>query len=84
MIINKVSLVMKKASTLKIAAKLRQLTAYSTVRENDTCWLSTYKMGTRFFKIQSQLSVLVELLECLAQPLRNRYSFKSTSFTYKV
>jgi hypothetical protein len=69
MIINKVSLVMKKASTLKIAAKLRQLTAYSTVRENDTRWSSTYQMLTRFFKIQSQLSVLAELLEWLPSHL---------------
>ena len=68
-IINKVSLVMKKASTLKIAAKLRQLTAYSTVRENDTRWSSTYQMLTRFFKIQSQLSVLAELLELLPSHL---------------
>ena len=68
-IINKVSLVMKKASTLKIAAKLRQLTAYSTDRENDTRWLSTYQMITRFFKIQVQLSVLAELLEWLPSHL---------------
>jgi BED zinc finger len=69
MIINKVSMVMKKASTLKVAAKLRQLTAYSTVRENDTRWSSTYQMIKRFFKIQSHLSVLAELLEWLPSHL---------------
>ena len=35
-IIGKVATVMKKASTLKIAAKLRQLTKYACVKENDT------------------------------------------------
>lgn len=43
-VIEKVSKVMKKASTLKVASKLRQLTAYHTVRENDTRWLSTFQM----------------------------------------
>jgi hypothetical protein len=56
---------MKKASTLKIAAKLRKLTAYSTVCENDTRWSSTFQMLSRFFKIQQQLGVIVELLELL-------------------
>ncbi len=65
MTISKVSLIMKKASTLKIVTKLRKLTAYSTVRENDTRWSLTYQILTRFFKIQSLLSVLAELLECL-------------------
>jgi hypothetical protein len=56
---------MKKASTLKIAAKLRKLTAYSTVRKNDTRWSSTFQMLSRFFKIQQQLGVIVELLDLL-------------------
>jgi hypothetical protein len=64
-IIGKVASVMKKASTLKIAAKLGKLTAYSTVCENDTRWLSTFQMLSRFFKIQQQLGVIVELLELL-------------------
>jgi len=64
-IIGKVASVMKKASTLKIAAKLRKLTAYSTVCENDTRWSSTFQMLSRFFKIQQQLGVIVELLELL-------------------
>ncbi len=61
----KVASVMKKASTLKIAAKLGKLTAYSTVCENDTRWLSTFQMLSRFFKLQQQLGVIVELLELL-------------------
>ena len=64
-IIGKVASVMKKASTLKIAAKLGKLTAYSTVCENDTRWLSTFQMLSRFFKLQQQLGVIVELLELL-------------------
>ena len=56
---------MKKASTHKITSKLRKLTAYSTVRDNDTCRSSTFQMISRFFKIQAHLNVLVELLEFL-------------------
>ena len=60
-VIEKVSKVMKKASTLKVASKLRQLTAYHTVRENDTRWSSTFQMIDRFLKIQGHLSQLTEL-----------------------
>ncbi len=83
-IIGKVASVMKKASTLKIAAKLRKLTAYTTVRENDTRWSSTFQMLSRFFKIQHQLGVIVELLELLpthvkidilSKPLRSLSKF---------
>ena len=76
-VINKVSLVMKKASTLKIASKLRKLTAYSTVRDNDTRWSSTFQMISRFFKIQAHLNVLVELLELLPTHLEIDILFKA-------
>jgi ribosomal protein L37AE/L43A len=68
-VIEKVSQVMKKASTLKVAAKLRQITAYSTVRENDTRWSSTFQMIDRFLKIQGHLSQMVELLALLPNPI---------------
>jgi hypothetical protein len=61
-IILKVSNIMKKASTLKVAAQLRLLTSYSAVRENATRWSSTYQMITRFLQIQVQLSSIVDLL----------------------
>ena len=61
-ILSKVSNVMKKASTLKVASKLRALTHYSTVRENATRWSSTYQMVSRFLKIQHHLSAIVDLL----------------------
>ena len=60
---------MKKAATLKVSAKLRQLTKLAVVRENATRWSSTYEMIDRYFKIQMQLSALVELLELLPTPL---------------
>lgn len=62
-IIKKVAFVMKKASTLKIAAKLRKLTAYSTVRENDTRWSSTFQMLSRYDLISTELSSINDLLE---------------------
>jgi hypothetical protein len=61
-VILKVSNVMKKACTLKLAAKLRELTDYSAVKENATRWSSTYQMVSRFLKIQQQLSCVSELL----------------------
>ena len=60
---------MKKAATLKVSAKLRQLTKLAVVWENATRWSSTYEMIDRYFKIQMQLSALVELLELLPTPL---------------
>jgi hypothetical protein len=61
-ILSKVANVMKKASTLKVASKLRALTQYSTVRENATRWSSTYQMVKRFLTIQQHLSAIVDLL----------------------
>jgi hypothetical protein len=68
-IIEKVEAVMKKASTLKVAAKLKELTTFACVKANDTRWSSTYNMIQRYFQIQPQLSALVELLELLPTPL---------------
>ena len=64
-----VAAVMKKAATLKVSAKLRQLTKLAVVRENATRWSSTYEMIDRYFKIQPQLSALVELLTLLPTPV---------------
>ena len=41
-IIGKVAMLMKKASTLKIAVKLRQLTKYACVKENDSHTMVLY------------------------------------------
>lgn len=60
---------MKKSSTLKIASKLRELTSYCPVRENDTRWSSTFNMLDRFLKIQKELSGIVELLSLLPNHL---------------
>ena len=56
---------MKKAATLKVSAKLWQLTKLAVVRENATRWSSTYQMIDHYFKIQMQLSALIELLMLL-------------------
>jgi hypothetical protein len=64
-----VAAVMKKAATLKVSAKLRQLTKLAVVKENATRWSSTYQMIDRYFKIQMQLSALVELLALLPTPI---------------
>jgi hypothetical protein len=64
---------MKKASTLKIAAKLRDLTAYCAVRENDTRWSSTFQMVHRFLNIEKELSLVVELLSLLPNHLEIAY-----------
>jgi hypothetical protein len=37
-IIQRIAIVMKKASTLKVSAQLRKLTTLKTIRENDTRW----------------------------------------------
>ncbi len=60
---------MKKASTLKIAGQLRELTSYATVRENVTRWSSTYQIISRFLKIHTQLSGVAELLSLLPNHL---------------
>ena len=56
---------MKKAASLKVSAKLRQLTKLAVVKENATRRSSTYQMIDRYFKIQMQLMALVELLPLL-------------------
>jgi len=60
---------MKKASTLKVASKLRELTSYATVRENDTRWSSTCQMIDRYLRIQNELSSVVDLLSLLPNHL---------------
>jgi hypothetical protein len=60
---------MKKASTLKVALQLRELTSYATVRNNDTRWSSTFQMVERFLKIQNELSSVVDLLSLLPNHL---------------
>lgn len=60
---------MKKASTLKVASKLRELTSYATVRENDTRWSSTFQMIDRYLRIQNELSSVVDLLSLLPNHL---------------
>lgn len=64
---------MKKASTLKVAAKLRDLTSYCAVRENDTRWSSTFHMVKRFLNIEKELSLIVELLSLLPNHLEIAY-----------
>ena len=64
---------MKKASTLKVAAKLRDLTSYCAVRENDTRWSSTFSMVQRFLNIEKELSMVVELLSLLPNHLEIAY-----------
>jgi hypothetical protein len=68
-----VSSVMKKASTLKVAAKLRDLTSYCAVRENNTRWSSTFQMVQRFLNIERELSRVVELLPLLPNHLEIAY-----------
>ena len=60
---------MKKAATLKVSAKLRQLTKLAVVLENATRWSSTHQMIDRYFKVKMQLSELVELLTLLPTPI---------------
>ena len=60
---------MKKASTLKIASQLRELTSYCTVRENDTRWSSTFNMIDRFLEIKKHLSEINDLLSLLPNHL---------------
>ena len=60
---------MKKASILKVASKLRELTSYATVRENDTRWSSTFQMIDRYLRIQNEQSSVVDLLSLLPNHL---------------
>ena len=61
-IIQRIAGVMKKASTLKVSAQLRKLTTLRPVKENDTRWSSTFFMIERFFRIQSELSAVADLI----------------------
>jgi hypothetical protein len=61
-IIQRIAIVMKKASTLKVSAHLRKLTTLKTIRENDTRWSSTFMMVKRFFRIQQELSAVPDLI----------------------
>ncbi len=63
---SKVSDVMKKVSTLKVASKLCTLTHYSAVQENAARWSLTYQMVSRFLKIQQHLSAIDDLLAIFA------------------
>ena len=56
---------MKKASTLKVSAQLRKLTALQPVKDNDTRWSSVFTMTTRFFCIQKELSAIKDCLPLL-------------------
>ena len=56
-----VSSLMKQASTLKRAAKLRTLTELAPVKNNKTRWNSNFYMLKRYFKIQQYLNVIPEL-----------------------
>jgi hypothetical protein len=55
----------EKASTLKVSAQLRKLTALQPVKDNDTRWSSVFTMTTRFFRIQKELSAIKDLLPLL-------------------
>ena len=71
-IIQRIALVMKKASTLKVSAQLRKLTTLQTIRENDTRWSSTFTMVKRFFQIQQELSAVPDLIPLIPNLLGSR------------
>jgi hypothetical protein len=60
---------MKKASTLKVASQIWELTSYSTISENNTQWSSTFNMIDRYLCIQTELSSIVDLLSLLLNHL---------------
>ena len=64
---------MKKASTLKVASQLCELTKYAAICENDTRWSSMYHMIERFLKMQTELSSIVDLLSLLPNHLEVDY-----------
>ena len=73
---------MKKASGLKVASQLRDLTSYATVRDNDTRWSSSFQMIARFLKIQKELSAVGDLLSLLPNHLEVDYLSRAfTSLT---
>jgi hypothetical protein len=74
---------MKKASTLKVAAQLRNLTSYVPVKENDTRWSSSFRMVDRFLKIQAELSGVVDLLSLLPNHLEVDFLARSFIFMKK-
>ena len=67
--IEKVSVLMSKASNLKTAARLRELTldyhgvSLKAVRENATRWTSLFAMVQRYLRIKKQLDECYGLLE---------------------
>jgi hypothetical protein len=65
--IERVSSVMKRAGTVKGAAKIPQVRSHSTddINDNDASCLSTFTMISRLLKIQSQLREFDELAEFL-------------------
>ena len=69
--IQRIASVMKKASTLKVSAQLRKLTALHTVKQNVTRWSSTYEMITRFIRIKDQLEAVTDLIPFMPSPLEN-------------
>ena len=60
-IVARLSILMKKASTLKNTAALRQYTCLEAVTENATRWSSQYMMIARFFQIKSHLEQVESL-----------------------
>ena len=66
---SQVGRLMKKASTLKIASQLRDLTSYCPVKENDTRWSSAFNMIGRFLTIEKELGSIADLLSLLPNHL---------------
>jgi hypothetical protein len=62
-IVSRLSLLMKKASTLKNSAELRNYTELVVVKENATRWSSTFNMIQRFITIKPHLEQLESLAE---------------------
>jgi hypothetical protein len=62
-IVARLSLLMKKASTLKNSAELRNYTDLIVVKENATRWSSTFNMIQRFIAIKPHLEKLESLAE---------------------
>ena len=64
-VLDRVAGVMKKASTLKISAKLWKLTTLQTIKENSARWTSVFAMTIWFFCIQKELSSIQDLFPLL-------------------
>jgi hypothetical protein len=59
--ISSIKTIMKRARNLKNAAKLRELTALTALKDNDTRWTSTFFMIKRFFRLQEDLKSIESL-----------------------